>query len=201
MADYYPLIARAVAGLDPNASGESRRALYERARTALIAQLRGVQPPLTEAEITRERLALEEAVRKVEAEAAHRMRGESHRSEPPRGRPDAPTREGPRRGDILRDSARAASQANRSARKTFANVSSPTPEFDRSEPDMEQRGAYHGYPDDESYDELTDQDAAPAKGRRGGYDRPEKMRSGFPLKGVLIAGLALILIGGGILGY
>jgi hypothetical protein len=97
---------------------------------------------------------------------------------------------------------RAASQANRSARKTFANVSSPTPEFDRSEPDMEQRGAYHGYPDDESYDELTDQDAAPAKVRRGGYDgRPEKMRSGFPLKGVLIAGLALILIGGGILGY
>ena len=33
-------IARAIAGLDPNAPGESRRALYERARTALIAQLR-----------------------------------------------------------------------------------------------------------------------------------------------------------------
>ena len=29
MADYYPLIARAIAGLDPNAPGESRRALYE----------------------------------------------------------------------------------------------------------------------------------------------------------------------------
>jgi len=37
MADYYPLIARAIAGLDPNAPGESRRALYERARTALIS--------------------------------------------------------------------------------------------------------------------------------------------------------------------
>ena len=47
MADYYPLIARAIAGLDPNAPGESRRALYERARTALIAQLRSVQPPLS----------------------------------------------------------------------------------------------------------------------------------------------------------
>ena len=35
-----------IAGLDPNAPGESRRALYERARTALIAQLRSVQPPL-----------------------------------------------------------------------------------------------------------------------------------------------------------
>src|SRR5215471_11576568 len=74
MADYYPLIARAIAGLDPNAPGESRRALYERARTALIAQLRGVQPPLSESEITRERLSLEEAVRKVESEAAQRAR-------------------------------------------------------------------------------------------------------------------------------
>src|ERR1700754_4550115 len=74
MADYYPLIARAIAGLDPNAPGESRRALYERARAALIQQLRTVQPPLSESEITRERLSLEEAVRKVESEAAQRAR-------------------------------------------------------------------------------------------------------------------------------
>src|SRR5919201_5815669 len=74
MADYYPLIARAIAGLDPSAPGESRRALYERARAALISQLRSVQPPLSESEITRERLSLEEAVRKVESEAAQRAR-------------------------------------------------------------------------------------------------------------------------------
>jgi hypothetical protein len=73
MADYHPLIARAVAGLDRN-TGENRRALYERARTALVAQLRGVQPALDESEITRERLALEEAIRKVEAEAARNAR-------------------------------------------------------------------------------------------------------------------------------
>ena len=77
MADYYPLIARAIDALDPNAPGESRRALYERARTALIAQLRSVQPPLSESEITRERLSLEEAIRKVEAEAAQRARDSS----------------------------------------------------------------------------------------------------------------------------
>src|ERR1700682_5269812 len=77
MADYYPLIARAIAGLDPSAPGESRRALYERARAALIAQLRSVQPPLSESEITRERLSLEEAVRKVESEAAPRARDAS----------------------------------------------------------------------------------------------------------------------------
>ncbi|TMJ23323.1 MAG: hypothetical protein E6G96_18775 [Alphaproteobacteria bacterium] len=72
MADYYPLIARAVAGLEKN-SGENRRALYERARAALIAQLRGVTPALDESDITRERLALEESIRKVEAEAARKF--------------------------------------------------------------------------------------------------------------------------------
>jgi hypothetical protein len=81
MTDYYPLIGRAVAGLEKN-TGDQRRALYERARTALVAQLRGLDPPLTESEITRERLALEEAIRKVEAEAARKARLELPRIDP-----------------------------------------------------------------------------------------------------------------------
>jgi len=81
MTDYYPLIARAVAGLDKN-TGDQRRALYERARTALVAQLRGLDPPLSESEITRERLALEESIRKVEAEAARKARLETPRIDP-----------------------------------------------------------------------------------------------------------------------
>src|SRR5580700_8398693 len=81
MTDYYPLIARAVAGLDKN-TGDQRRALYERARTALVAQLRGLDPPLTESEITRERLALEESIRKVEAEAARKARFDTPRIDP-----------------------------------------------------------------------------------------------------------------------
>jgi hypothetical protein len=80
MADYYPLIARAVSGLDKN-TGENRRALYDRARAALVSQLRGVQPALDETDITRERLALEEAIRKVEAEAAKRPRAEIQEAE------------------------------------------------------------------------------------------------------------------------
>jgi hypothetical protein len=75
MADYYPLIAKAVSGLDKS-TGEARRALYDRARTALLAQLRGVEPALSEPDITRERLALEEAIRRVETEAVRRSRGE-----------------------------------------------------------------------------------------------------------------------------
>jgi hypothetical protein len=75
MTDYHPLIARAVDGLDRN-TGEIRRALYERARNALVTQLRGVDPPLSESEITKERLALEDAIRKVEADAARKARAE-----------------------------------------------------------------------------------------------------------------------------
>jgi hypothetical protein len=91
MADYYPLVAKAIAGLEKN-TGEGRRVLYERARTALVAQLRGMNdPPLTEAEITRERLSLEEAIRKVEAEAARRGRNDvPPRPEPASRNPDVP---------------------------------------------------------------------------------------------------------------
>ena len=111
MADYYPLIARAIAGLDPSAPGESRRALYERARAALIAQLRSVEPPLSESEITRERLSLEEAVRKVESEAAQRARDATRAGDATRSgdsaRPGDATRGGARAGDVFRATTRA----------------------------------------------------------------------------------------------
>jgi hypothetical protein len=321
MADYYPLIARAIAGLDPSAPGESRRALYERARSALITQLRGVQPPLSESEITRERLSLEEAVRKVESEAAQRARearssggapraGDAFRRATPRSadgattaqpagpsarppRPSAPATPPPSRNDRpplgqedrpdqqprpsrppradspfppprppspppapsappisfdeppipqirdrvppppgpgrrgldnggppqppgvrgFRDIAadaddlgRAAAQANRAARKTYANVPSPSPEFDRLEPSLE--------PGDQpfSYDESIDESdrytppPPPAPRTRIGTDRnrepkPKRARAGtvFPFKSAIAVGIVLILVGAAIL--
>src|SRR5580692_6375442 len=80
MTDYQPLRARAIEGLGKS-TGEARRALYERARSALVAQLRSVEPALSESEITRERLSLEEAIRKVESDAARKSRMEA-RTEP-----------------------------------------------------------------------------------------------------------------------
>jgi hypothetical protein len=323
MADYYPLIARAIAGLDPNAPGESRRALYERARAALIAQLRSVQPALSESEITRERLSLEEAVRKVESEAAQRVReaarapagaprpGDALRragarppeaappaanpTAPPRPRPvptppeatslpppppppapqneappayaedqdrtelprpprapraDAPplparpqasgaqpqvtmqepqlppTRErtgSPRRGpdngvpqapsmrgfrDITADAddlGRAAAQANRAARKTYANV--PSPEFDRLEPSLENRGGEQDAP--YSYDEsvaeaerYAPQPPVP-RARIGAAEsegkKPARSGAAFPFKSAIAVGVVLIVTGAAIL--
>jgi hypothetical protein len=343
MADYYPLIARAISGLDPSAPGESRRALYERARAALIAQLRSVQPPLSESEITRERLSLEEAVRKVESEAAQRARdasrpggdatrsadgtraggdrpraGDSFRanirptprpgepppasglqnslspplasqpstslpSPPPRPRPPSPppprnerpplgqeperqdprqqrnlradapplprppqsqpqvsmqdpqlppTREragAPRRGpdnsapqaqapgmrgfrDIAADAddlGRAAAQASRSARKTYANVPSPSPEFDRLEPSMENRGADPDapYSYDESAEEAERYDAPPPLPSRPrptpdkdrGPNKAGRAGALFPFKSAIAVGIVLILVGAAIL--
>ncbi|GBD47191.1 hypothetical protein [Methylopila sp. Yamaguchi] len=66
MADYFPVLSRAVAGLETN-TGENRRAVYERARGAIIRQLRSIEPPIAEEDIARERMQLEEAIRKVEA--------------------------------------------------------------------------------------------------------------------------------------
>jgi len=320
MADYYPLIARAIAGLDPSAPGESRRALYERARAALIGQLRSVQPPLSESEITRERLSLEEAVRKVESEAAQRARdasrpgggraGDAFRattrggmrpdaappaaslpsssatssaatssalpsppetspsstaqvSSPPRMRPPAgpprnerppderplrnlradaprppvpppqdpqqlpPTRERsgtPRRGpdngvpqapgmrgfrDIAADAddlGRAAAQANRAARKTYANVPSPSPESDRIEQAKENRDPDAPYSYDESIAEAeryAPQPQPQPQRPRLAADREPKKRAGpgavFPFKSAIAIGLVLILVGAAIL--
>src|SRR5438445_543758 len=125
MADYYPLIARAVAGLDASATGEQRRALYERARTALIAQLRGVTPPLSESEITRERLTLEESIRKVEQEAAQRGRG---------ARADGFTRRG---GDALKGAASRGAIGGGAAslrQRSLAIAEVPPPRADHGRP-------------------------------------------------------------------
>ncbi|HEX3496639.1 MAG TPA: hypothetical protein VHT02_05610 [Methylocella sp.] len=71
MADYYPVLAKAVAGL-PDATAESRHAIYERARKALFGQLRKLDPPVPEEAIEREAQALEVAVAQLETEIASR---------------------------------------------------------------------------------------------------------------------------------
>ena len=69
MADYYPLLARAVAAL-PNSTPEKRGAIYERAKKALLGQLNAMQPPPPHGAIEREAQALDEAVARLEREFA-----------------------------------------------------------------------------------------------------------------------------------
>jgi Domain of unknown function (DUF4328) len=60
MADYFPLIARAVAGLESNTE-EARHAVYERAREALVERIGDGSL------LDRERIALDSAISRVEA--------------------------------------------------------------------------------------------------------------------------------------
>jgi hypothetical protein len=69
MADYYQPIAKAAMGLQ---TAQDRRTLYERGRNALLAELKAIAPPLSRSIITKELLAFDEAVRKVEAEIVRR---------------------------------------------------------------------------------------------------------------------------------
>src|SRR6195952_1777351 len=69
MADYKELLRRAVEALPEN-NGAARRAVCEKARAALVGQLRGITPPLPARDITTHRLQLEDCIRQVEQEAS-----------------------------------------------------------------------------------------------------------------------------------
>jgi hypothetical protein len=62
--DYYTLMAQAIAALDPN-TGDARRRLYERARAALLTELRSADP----SDIMAAQMLLELAIGEVEAGA------------------------------------------------------------------------------------------------------------------------------------
>jgi hypothetical protein len=68
MSDYYTMMAKAVGALDPN-TGDARLLLYERARAALVAELRGADPALDPSDIMAAQMLLELAIGEVEADA------------------------------------------------------------------------------------------------------------------------------------
>ncbi len=67
MADYYPLLSKAVAALDPN-TPEARSAVYERARAALGRQLATMEPAVSPAVSERELGALAAVIERIERE-------------------------------------------------------------------------------------------------------------------------------------
>jgi hypothetical protein len=82
MADYYPLIAKAVAALSPN-TPEARQGIYERARTALTRQLASIDPPPAGEIIDREIGALESVIRRIEGEQGHAKASTSDKASTP----------------------------------------------------------------------------------------------------------------------
>ncbi|MCF4099707.1 hypothetical protein [Maritalea mediterranea] len=72
MADYKELLRRAINALPEN-NGTARRAVYEKARSALVTQLHAIEPPIPPREITQHRLTLEDCIRQVEQEATEKL--------------------------------------------------------------------------------------------------------------------------------
>jgi hypothetical protein len=68
MVDYYKIVQRSVAALNPDTEA-SRQALYERARASLAKHLCLKNPPVPNDNIRAELSLLEEAIKKVEGEA------------------------------------------------------------------------------------------------------------------------------------
>lgn len=99
MADYKELLRRAISALPEN-NGAARRAVYEKARAALVGQLRAIQPPLPAREITQHRLQLEDCIRQVEQEASEAVislgRDALFASRPPAAAAPAPSAPPPR---------------------------------------------------------------------------------------------------------
>jgi lipoprotein-anchoring transpeptidase ErfK/SrfK len=72
MVDYVPVLARAVAALDPNTS-ETRRILYDRARRVVIDTFRASDPTLSDTDLRAEIAAFEAAIRCVESDVERRV--------------------------------------------------------------------------------------------------------------------------------
>ncbi|MDP2409808.1 MAG: hypothetical protein Q8M26_05930 [Pseudolabrys sp.] len=184
MADYFPLIARAVAGLDKN-TGENRRALYDRARTALVNQLRGVEPALDESDITRERLALEEAIRRLEADASKRPRPDAEDESKPGSLRDQGLRDFRETVAEAEGLGEAAAEANRSAQATYNAVPGDKPtSYFSGEQAEDLRGPEAGQDTDKDSDKDTDQDRGDERGRPAGVAAPPPfvapLRAGMP---------------------
>ena len=68
MADYYTLLAKAIANFPKDGPAAARKAIYDRARTALRRQLRDLGPTLSEADIAQEEASLETAIARLETQ-------------------------------------------------------------------------------------------------------------------------------------
>ena len=84
MGDYHTIIAKAVGALDPN-TGDARRLLYERARAALLTELRSAD----HSDVMAAQMMLELAIGEVEADPQRDQRS--------RQTMDAPSTASPRR--------------------------------------------------------------------------------------------------------
>lgn len=212
MADYYPLLARAIGGL-PDRSEPGRRVVYERARRALLTQLRNANPPLRDEDIEREQRSLEEAIYRLEREF-----GEAPESESGEAQADLPVVSS---SDVVEESPPApAEEAVRprvpqAAREAMAAPRRPTPAAITSDDEeltlMAARAPARGQWDEDpavsATGDFTESRSDEAASGRGYAEKTTSISSpdaaSRPRRGGLIALalVALVIAVGGVVGY
>jgi len=136
MADYKELIRKAIQALPEN-NGAARRAVYEKARAALVGQLRGLNPPLAARDITQHRLQLEDCIRQVEQEASEQVIAGLKQNEdfsshspaalpPPRPASTRPTASAAR-PSLTSSASRSSSATSSAGRSSSTSTSRPAP--------------------------------------------------------------------------
>jgi hypothetical protein len=98
MPDYYSLIESGVSNLANNTKA-SREALYSQARTALLAELRGRTPPLSESDILREQRSFAATIYRLEGKVS------GEQSPAPKGDGNAPELSQTKRDKAVKSSA------------------------------------------------------------------------------------------------
>ena len=126
MADYESLLARAVENL-PNSSPEARATLYQRAKTALISQLRSAKQSMPEAKIESELRVLGEAIDRLEARVEGKAQDAPAPSTALRPIKPEPTRQGGWLSDLLARASRDDEPAIRTASKASQDPPSRSP--------------------------------------------------------------------------
>jgi hypothetical protein len=173
MADYYPLLAKAISGLK-DSTPAARTAIYDRARKALLGQLHAMQPPAPEAAIDREAKALEDAIARLELEHAGAAAPEPQPAPPPQSIPEP---EPPRPSDEAGPDA-----AEQAAQQAAADEPAPEDFYD-SPPS----------PDDEAASE--DESAASREALRPAAPVPKPSGAQGLRRFAIIAGALAVVVG------
>ena len=128
MADYYSLLAKAVSNLPKAGPEPARKAIYDRARKALVRQLRSLGPALSEADIAREEAALEAAIGKLEGQFSPAA------PTPPSAAGARPSPPPPRPGRAAAVELRAAAASGAVRRRAAAGARIPMPDTPLARP-------------------------------------------------------------------
>jgi hypothetical protein len=75
-ADYCSVIAK-VAGILGQSTADARHRVYERARSAVLAEMNGAYPPLDQCDIAAAQMCLEAAIKEIEADALRSQRAQT----------------------------------------------------------------------------------------------------------------------------